>query len=552
MSALLRARFDMRLVVLVAPLLVGSPLGTARAAEQPVRNVIVLVADGCSSEQYTLARWFRGAPLSVDSIYVGAVKTWIADSVIADSAPAATAYATGYRSSDDLVGIGPHGKTLSVFPRPPAELVYRPLASVLEGARLSGRATGIVVTSSITHATPAAYFAHVPLRKLDDDIMEQAVHQNVDVAFGGGRQYLVPASAGGKRADGENLLDVLKTRGYQIVASRDEMRRVVSGRVFGLFAMLHMAPEIDRPHLAPHEPTLEEMTCKAIELLAQDPDGFFLMVEASQVDWACHANDPAHLLSDLLMFDRAVAAALEFARKDGRTLVLALSDHNTGGMSIGNAQTSDTYSQTSVDALLAPLRTMDRSSRALWAMVEPDKTPERVRHVVRQHWGMEIGEDEARQILTVAARDKDNPHNAFGEVLCPKHTVLGWTTHGHCGGDVPLFAYGPGKHGGLYDAPEIGALTATALGLDLAQLNQRLFVDAAQAIPGGKVTIDQSDKANPVVVVEVHGRRARLPVNKNLLQIEGNEVALEGVVVYAPNTGRAYLPAQAIRRLVGR
>ncbi|MCR4414840.1 MAG: alkaline phosphatase, partial [Thermoguttaceae bacterium] len=174
----------------------------------------------------------------------------------------------------------------------------------------------------ITHATPAAYLAHVPRRTLDDDIMEQAVYQNVDVAFGGGRQYLLPANAGGKRADGENLLDVLKTRGYQIVQTRDEMRRVTSGKVFGPFAMLHMAPEIDRPHLAPHEPTLEEMTRKAIDLLAQDPEGFFLMVEASQVDWACHANDPAHLLSDLLMFDRAVAAALEFARKDGRTLVL--------------------------------------------------------------------------------------------------------------------------------------------------------------------------------------------------------------------------------------
>ncbi|MCR4414839.1 MAG: alkaline phosphatase, partial [Thermoguttaceae bacterium] len=132
----------MRLVVLVAPLLVGLLLGTARAAEPPVRNVIVLVVDGCSSEQYTLARWFRGAALALDSIHVGAVKTWIADSVIADSAPAATAYATGCRTSDDLIGVGPHGKTLSVFPRPPAELVYRPLASVLEGARLSGKATG--------------------------------------------------------------------------------------------------------------------------------------------------------------------------------------------------------------------------------------------------------------------------------------------------------------------------------------------------------------------------------------------------------------------------
>jgi len=151
----------------------------------PVKNVIVMIADGCSSEQYTLARWFQGSSLALDEMLVGGVKTYISDSVIADSAPAATAFASGVRTADEFIGIGPKPDTLRPDLEPPAELQYRPLATVLEGARLLGKATGIVVTSRVTHATPAAYVSHVPSRKLEEDIMEQLVYQNVDVVLGG-------------------------------------------------------------------------------------------------------------------------------------------------------------------------------------------------------------------------------------------------------------------------------------------------------------------------------------------------------------------------------
>ena len=289
---------------------------------QPVKNVIVLIADGCSHEQYTLARWFQGKPLALDEILVGGVKTYIADSVIADSAPAATAFAAGVRTSDNFVGVGPKPGTLRPDLEPPADLQYRPLATVLEGARLQGKATGIVATSRVTHATPAAYVAHVPSRKLEEDIMEQIVYQNVDVVLGGGKDYLLPKtkneslpkSEQGRRSDGENLLAVLQARGYSVVEDRTALESVKAGKVFGVFAMGALAAEIDRPQTRPQEPTLAELTGKAIELLSADPDGFFLMVEGSQIDWACHANDPAHLLGDLVMFDHAVQVALEFAK----------------------------------------------------------------------------------------------------------------------------------------------------------------------------------------------------------------------------------------------
>ncbi|HYA02073.1 MAG TPA: alkaline phosphatase [Syntrophobacteria bacterium] len=422
---------SMLLIAAAAALLLSSP---ALAARAPAKNLIVLIVDGCSSEEYTLARWFKRAPLALDGIRVGAVKTYIADSVIADSAPAASAFATGIRTSDDVISMGPKEITLSGVPRPEPELRYRPLATVLEGAKLLGKSTGIVATSRVSHATPAAYMAHVASRNREDDIMEQAVYQNVDVVFGGGKQHLLGKTDGGKRADGENLLDVLKERQYQIVETRDEMVRCKAGRIFGMFAMSHMEAEIDRQDRAPQQPTLEEMTRKAIEILSKNPCGFFLMVEASQVDWACHANDPAHLLSDLLMYDRAVEVALDFARRDRRTLVLALSDHGTGGMTIGNRATGAAYSQMKLETLLEPLKRMRCSAPVLWQEVADDKTAERVQRVVKDGWGIEISTEDARRILAVAERDKDSPENGFGEVICPAYTAVGWTTHGHVGG----------------------------------------------------------------------------------------------------------------------
>ncbi|MFO7709350.1 MAG: alkaline phosphatase [Desulfobacterales bacterium] len=130
----------------------------------PAKNVIVLIADGCSSEQHTFARWFKGVPLSYDPYQVGAIKTFIADSVIADSAPAATAFATGVRTNGRFISVGPNADVLSTLPQPPKDLHYRPLATVLEGATLLKKATGIVATSRVTHATPAAFVAHTDSR----------------------------------------------------------------------------------------------------------------------------------------------------------------------------------------------------------------------------------------------------------------------------------------------------------------------------------------------------------------------------------------------------
>lgn len=530
-------------IILLGMALFLNPAGAGEA-----KNVIVMIADGCSAEQYTFARWFKGQPLSLDGICVGAVKTHIADSVIADSAPTASAYATGVRTSDNLISVGPGKATLPSVPVPGEDMIYRPLATVLEGAKTMKKSTGLVSTSRTSHATPAAFAAHTTSRDLENDIMEQIVYQDIDVVFGGGKQHLLPETQNGERTDGENLMKVLQQRGYRIVETREQMRNVASPKVFGMFAKSHMSAEIDRERFFPQQPDLNEMTAKAIEILSKDPDGFFLMVEASQVDWACHANDPAQLLSDLLAYDRAVNTALAFAAKNRETLVLALSDHNTGGFSIGNYATDLTYSRTREDEFLAPFRKMRVSAPALWKMMEKDQTPDNIIRVVKTGWGMDIGQEDAEKIQAAALRylPTKTPFYAFGEILCPKYTAVGWCTHGHSGGDVPLHAYGPGKPMGRLDGPEIGKTCARALGLDLDALTNRLYADARKALPKAKISIDETDPRNPVIRVSRRGKSFRLPVNKNEL-LEGKTIRrLEACAIYIRETGKTYVPMQAV------
>lgn len=380
-------------------------------------------------------------------------------------------------------------------------------------------------------------------------MMEQAVYQNLDVVLGGGKGLLLPKDLNGKRPDGENLLSVLRDQGYQIAETQEDLAHIKYGKVFGMFADSHMDAEIDRARNHPSQPTLREMTEKAIDILSQDKNGFFLMVEGSQIDWACHANDPAYLLGDMLAYDQAVQAALDFARKDGRTLVIALSDHNTGGFSIGNVASNGNYSQMKQEALLNPFRNMKSTAGDIWKKIEEQKTSENLVNIVQSNWGMTITAADASAIFKLAETYKDEPFYAVGEYLSAKYTFAGWTTHGHCGGDVPLFAFGPGKPSGLLDAPAIATVCARSMGLNLNRLNQRLFVDATKEFDS--VTIDTSQPENPVAQITFQGKTALLPINKNRLEMNNKLYRLEGVVVYVSTTQKVYVPRQAVQLIKG-
>ena len=207
----------------------------------------------------------------MDEILTGAIRTYGADSVITDSAPGATAYATGFKGSDKGISVGPWSVTLDAVKADPA-MKYVPLATLLEGAKLTGRATGVIATSNVQHATPAAFTSHWHDRGNYLEIGEQQVYNGVDVVLSGGGQYLLPKEAkGGKREDKENLVDVIQSKGYAYVTTKDAMDSIRSGRIWGAFAPDAMAYDMDRADLAKTEPALAEMTTKAIELLSTAP-----------------------------------------------------------------------------------------------------------------------------------------------------------------------------------------------------------------------------------------------------------------------------------------
>ncbi|RJR17751.1 MAG: alkaline phosphatase [Desulfobacteraceae bacterium] len=514
------------------------------ANENGPKNLILMIADGCGSEQYTLARWLKGSPLSFDSMLVGAVKTFNASSVVTDSAPAASAYATGHRTSDKFISMGPGENTINGIQPTPPDMRHRPLATILEGAKLKGMATGVVCTSRITHATPAAFLAHTASRDLEDDIMVQAVHQGADLVMGGGLRHLLPGEKKSVRADGEDLSLILARNGYRIVKTGTELETLKSGKVFGLFSSSHMEAELDRTVFEPEQPTLEQMTEKAIEILSRHTAGFFLMVEGSQVDWACHANDPAHLAGDLIMFDRAVGVALRFAEKTGDTLLVVVSDHNTGGMTIGNRRTSVTYPRMTPEELIEPIRKMTLTASGIWRKAQGSRS--RLEGLIEQYWGIKTEKAEMERIMELAEAYKKYPGTALGEVISASRTAIGWSTQGHTGGDVPLFAFGPGSPRGLLDAQQLGNLMASAIGIDLKASTERLFVDAEAALAGFKVWLDKGDGRNIALRAKTKDIEAELPVNRNILKLGEKTVALEGIVIHAEATGKTYIPKQAI------
>lgn len=519
-------------------------------SEAKIKNVIVLVPDGCSQSIETLARWYSGKPLELDNMIAGTVSTYSSDSVITDSSSAATAFATGYKTTNGFISVGPSNESvLSILEAPPEELQYKPLATVLEASKLKGKSTGLVVTVRASHATPAAFAAHVDDRDNETEIIEQMVYENIDVVFGGGSSYLIPVSEGGVRTDGENLTKVLLDRGYQYVDNKDKMMKLTSGKTWGVFAPGHMASDINRPYLAPDQPSLEQMTGKAIDLLSQNKKGFFLMVEGSQIDGGGHANDPIFSVTEFLAFDKAVKVAVDFAKKDGHTLVLVFPDHNTGGMSIGSYSDLD-YMSTSVEDVIGPLKGMKLNSIGVASKIGKDRSPENIKAQIKTWWGINATDDDVAEILELYNNSFPLDY-ALSKVISKNHTVISWTTNGHEGSDVPFWDYGPNRLTGHVDNTEIAKYIAKEMGFDLNETSSRLFVEAGDVfskdngdgkLANNEYMVDMTNSSNPVLRIG----NSELPVDKNILVKNGVTHELDGIVVYAPVTDKVYIPAKAI------
>ncbi|MNH83107.1 Alkaline phosphatase precursor [compost metagenome] len=440
--------------------------GLSQAQASDAKNVILFIGDGMGPSVLTATRLFKVGEegnLEIMSLPRSArIKTFSHDAQTTDSAPSMAAYTTGVKMNNEVIAMS--SDTKAVAPSKDANGNKginnctgdngTPVPTILELAKAAGKSVGAVTTTELTHATPAATYAHICHRDAAYAIAEQAVPggagfnqalgDGVDVLMGGGANHWTPYSASNKggRADGRDLTAELGAQGYQYVTTQSDLAKIESGKVLGLFsAKSHLDYELDRvaKGAANTQPSLSEMTAKAIDLLSQNSQGYFLMVEGGRIDHALHATNAKRSLTDAVALDEAVKTAL--GKVDlADTLVVVTADHDhtmtiNGYAAKGNpvldlVKNSDGSTQHDVDG--KPFTTLVFGNGPNRADVRPTLTSDQV---MADDYLQETG------------------------------VKLGSETHG--GGDVMLFAdgAGSGRFKGTLDNTLVFGKLKEALGL---------------------------------------------------------------------------------------
>ena len=269
-----------------------------------------------------------------------------------------------------------------------------------------------------------------------EDIASQLMESGVELLVGGGRATFVAEEHGGDREDGRNLMAEARDRNWTVVTEKEEFLSASSTPALALFTDSHMAYEIDRDEML--EPSIAEMTLKALELLSNSEDGrengFFLMIEGSRIDHAGHGNDPAGHLHDILAYDEAVAAVLAYARRDGNTLVISTADHETGGMSLGR----DGVYEWNPEYLMSVRGSFSSMGDRVMA-------GESLLDVVEETVADDLTEEEASELeLAFAEMNTDRLGELVRDIVSTR-AGIGWTTTGHTAVDVGLYSFGPGS-----------------------------------------------------------------------------------------------------------
>ncbi len=389
-------------------------------AQEPPTRVILFIGDGVGASYWTAAA-FASGHLAVERFPVmGLVDTRSSDNKITDSAAAGTALSSGVRTSNGAIGVDPDSISVT---------------TVLEVAQRRGLATGLVATSSITHATPAAFASHVPRRSMEFEIARQLVSAGVDVILGGGRRFFDPSV----RPDSIDLHSQIR-QSYRYIETEDDLEKLQTSKVeklFGLFADEALPPAPER------KPSLPAMTRAALEVLDHDPDGFFLMVEGSQPDWRGHDRDPlAAIEAEVLDLDAAVAVALDYRARHPETLIVVTADHETGGLAI---------QQMGSDRVL--IRAAAAADSALSSLTEARGLVDADLASLADSLSEPLGR------LSGLLRER-------ADLLEDSTTLVArYTTGSHTAQLVPLFASGPGAEvfGGIKENWRIGELLIAAV-----------------------------------------------------------------------------------------
>lgn len=284
------------------------PVSVSMPKGKKVKNIIFMIGDGMGLEQLSTAWIVNNRHLNItDNFpYVGLQWTYSASKLVTDSAAAGTALATGSKTNNGMIAMSPEGQ---------------PLETLTEYAKSKGMKTGTSVVCRICDATPAVFSTHHENRDSLYNIMAQFVDSDLDFLFGGGLKWWE------NRPDGRDLTAEVEAKGYTFVKDVESLMAVEEGPVIALTSYMELPAALDRN--GAHQASV----VKALELL-DNKDGFFLMVEGSCIDDYCHANKVGYAVEEILDFDRTVGVVLEWAARDGETLVIVTADHSTGGMTL--------------------------------------------------------------------------------------------------------------------------------------------------------------------------------------------------------------------------
>lgn len=406
------------------------------------KNIIFMVSDGMSNGTLNMADLYLSRKTGKGSNWLqlyrdqrvsrALMDTASASSIVTDSSAASSSWGGGARVNNGSLNIGPKGE------------VNMPIWQKFKKA---GKMAGCVTTVPITHATPSGFCVNSKSRNAQEEIAEQYPDLGFDIMMGGGNNYFSPEL----RKDKKDVYTYYKNKGWQVARNRKEMMAAdITKPILGVFADDGLPYSIDRlndKQLSENTPTLAEMAQKAIDRMKNHKNGFVLQIEGGKVDWGAHANDIAALLYDQAAFDEAIKVAIDFAEKDGNTLVIITTDH-------GNANPGVIYGK-DANNNFDSIQNYTHTNEWILNTIKPNNTVAQVREIVESANKTTLSEEDAKTILTYydglhkeeggMYNYKKVPFKAFSQIQ-QKSNSVGWISMDHSADYVELAMFGPGSN----------------------------------------------------------------------------------------------------------
>ncbi len=520
-------------------------LSSCKTDERQTKNLIVMIPDGTSTSLLPVTRWYKFTQdstqnyLHLDSLIVGMVRSHHSNAAVAASPAAMSAYMTGYLHTSSNISVYPKASSQDMF-YVDSTRKYQPLVTVFEAAKLNKKAIGTVTTVSFCHATPAATMSHSSSRNDISEIAYQMASQDMDIVVGSGTSYI-----------DEHLQNILKEKNIALYQNDIEgFRAHKEGKMWALWKTEEMDYDMDRDPSV--QPSLTEVSLKALDILSKNKDGFCLLIEGGLVDYAAHANDPIALVREFKAFDEAVAAVVEWARKDGNTTVVIMPDHGTSMINYPNQSYTKKYI-TKADSIFLNLAQAQVSYNKM-AEILAQTPKDKIRSVFKEKSGIDLKQEQYEQIianLDVVVEDytevykSQNLQSIIAQIYLSA-TNISFASTTHTVEDVFLAAYHPKGYvpTGIIRNIDLSRYMCEVLGFpkSLDEYTDENFVKHTLLFEGAEFEIENPDSIVPILKVKKDGKALKAEAYSSYVEIDGQRVELALPVVYIAATKSFYLP----------